>query len=84
MSLLLLHTKVASSAALQLERPQLHHPTQCARPNRPYRILAICASGRLGSGDTNRLMLSLFDQVAAQLKLRTVAAGVSFRVVHGC
>ena len=81
MSLLLLHTKVARSATLQLIRPQLHHPTQCARPNRLYCILVICAAGCrlngfvLGSG-------SQCIRVAALL--RTVAAGVSLRVVARC
>ena len=69
---LLLHTKVASSAALQLLRPQLHHPTQCVRPNRPYHILAICAAGHrlngfvLGSGDTNRLSVFEYSSSAAR------------------
>ena len=83
MLLLLLHTKVASSAALQLVRPQLHHPTECARPNRPYRIY----TGDLRCGSPlerlrTRYKSSQCSREAAQL--RTVAAGVSLRVVARC
>ena len=53
-----------------------------ARPNRPYGIPAICAAGRRLKGFVLGSKSSQCIRVAAQL--RTVAAGVSLRVVARC
>ena len=89
MSLLLLHTKVASSATpARTATAASPHTMRTPELAVPYTGDSVCAAGRrlfgfvLGSGDTNRL--SVFEYHSRAAQLRTVAAGVSLRVVARC